>query len=226
MNKTMQYQIKVRGHLDKSWKEWFEGLTISNMENGETLLSGPIQDQAALQGVINRINNLSLILVSINSASVEEQIYKENKMNAKISHSNLIRRRILRIHGSFLLVLTVTMTTVAMIGWGVGKGPFALWQQMPFAVVGLFQAYLLMFVVGVALWFGSSLETDLWKWDLIGLLAHLPPLAVNFIFSDLFTSYHFHSTSLASIIIHSICIVIEIFAILYRGQASQSIPAF
>lgn len=38
-----------------------------------------------------------------------------------------------------------------------------------------------MFVVGIALWFGSMLEKDLWRWNLIGLMAHLPPLAINFI---------------------------------------------
>jgi hypothetical protein len=96
-------------------------------------------------------------------------------MNAIDSPPDLIRRRVLRIHASFLLVLTVVNTILAMVGWAVGKGPFALWQAEPFAAVGLFQAYLIMFVVGVALWFGSGLDKNLWQWDLVGLLAHLPP---------------------------------------------------
>jgi len=82
-----------------------------------------------------------------------------------------------------------------------------------------------MFVVGVALWFGSSQETDLWKWDLIGLLAHLPPLAVNFIFSGLFASYHLQGASLFSIILHTVWITIETFAILYKGQDKKNILA-
>jgi len=145
-------------------------------------------------------------------------------MNTTISHSDLIRRRILRVHGSFLLVLTVINTIGAMIGWALEKGPFALWHEIPFAAVGLFQAYLIMFVVGVALWFGSSLESDLWKWDLIGLLAHIPPLVVNFIFADLFAAYHFQGTSAFSITLHSIWIAIELFAIFYKGKSKQLLP--
>lgn len=139
-----------------------------------------------------------------------------------MTHPDLIRRRVLRVHGSFLIVLTIINTVVTMIGWAAGKGPFALWQEEQFAAVGLFQAYLIMLVIGVALWFGSNLESGLWKWDLIGLLAHLPPLAVNFIFANLFASYGFQSTSVISIAIHTIWISIELTAILYKGQSKQS----
>ena len=76
-----------------------------------------------------------------------------------------------------------------------------------------------MFVIGIVLWFGSKQEQDLWKWDLIGLLAHLPPLAVNFIFADLFASYGFQSTSLISITLHLIWISTELFAILYKDRS-------
>ena len=145
-------------------------------------------------------------------------------MNTTISHPDLIRRRILRTHGTFLLVLTVVNTILAMVGWATGKGPFALWQEIPFAAVGLFQAYLIMFVIGIALWFGSNLESDLWKWDLIGLLAHLPPLAVNFIFADLFASYHFQNTSVFSTVLHTIWISVELFAIIYKGKSEQLLP--
>ncbi|RPI91165.1 MAG: hypothetical protein EHM40_16510 [Chloroflexi bacterium] len=146
-------------------------------------------------------------------------------MNAMINHPDQIRRRILRIHGSFLLVLTTINTVLAMVGWATGKGPFALWHEEPFAAVGLFQAYLIMFVVGIALWFGSSQEKNLWRWNLVGLLAHLPPLAVNFIFADLFTSYHFEGTSIFSIVLHTVWICIETFAILYRGQTRQIVTS-
>ena len=140
-------------------------------------------------------------------------------MNSTISQTDLIRRRILRIHGSFLLVLTIANTINTMVGWKFESGPFALWHEQQFAAVGLFQAYLLMFVVGIALWLGSNLQGDLWKWDLIGLLAHLPPLAVNFIFADLFASYGFQRTSLVSISLHVFWISVELFAILYKGRS-------
>ncbi len=72
MDKPTTYQIKVRGHLDAAWAEWFENLTISNQEGGEALLTGYLQDQAALQGVLKRISDLGLILISVNAAAEEE----------------------------------------------------------------------------------------------------------------------------------------------------------
>ena len=140
-------------------------------------------------------------------------------MNSTISQPNLIRRRILRIHGTFLFFLTIAATINTMVGWALGKGLYALWHEQQFAAAGLFQAYLLMFVVGIVLWLGSTQPGDLWKWDLIGLLAHLPPLAVNFIFADLFASYGFQSTSIVSIALHTIWISVELFAILYKGRS-------
>lgn len=72
MNKPTIYEIKVEGHLDASWKEWFEHLTITNRENGEAVLSGPIPDQAALHGILNRISSLGLKLISVNEMPEED----------------------------------------------------------------------------------------------------------------------------------------------------------
>src|SRR5215510_4786941 len=150
-------------------------------------------------------------------------IQKDFLMNTPISPADVIRRRVLRIHGTFLFLLTIAATINTMVGWASGKGLYALWHEQQFAAAGLFQAYLLMFVVGIVLWIGSTQQRDLWKWDLIGLLAHLPPLAVNFIFANLFASYGFQSTSLVSITIHMVWISVELFAILYRSRSlSQS----
>jgi len=146
-------------------------------------------------------------------------------MNTKISHPDLIHRRILRVHGSFLLLLTSVMTTVSLVGWALVKGPFALWHEKPLAMPGLFQAYLLMLIVGVVLWIGSFQERNLWKWDLIGLLAHLPPLAVNFIFAGVIASVNFQSRAVFSITVHTVCISLELFSLLYKGQGKQPIPA-
>src|SRR5215510_12329050 len=140
-------------------------------------------------------------------------------MSSTVSLADLIRRRVLRIHGTFLFFLTIAVTINTMVGWMYGTGLYALWHEQQFAAVGLFQAYLLMFVVGIVLWVGSTQQSDLWKWDLIGLLAHLPPLATNFIFADLFASYGFQSTSLVSITLHCLWISVELFAILYKNRA-------
>ncbi len=59
------YRIVVKGHLDQDWTEWFEGLTITPVENGETILSGPVVDQSALHGVLIKIRDLGLPLLSL-----------------------------------------------------------------------------------------------------------------------------------------------------------------
>jgi len=59
------YQIVVKGHLDSEWSEWFDGLTITLVDNGETILSGPVVDQTALHGVLIKIRDLGLPLLSL-----------------------------------------------------------------------------------------------------------------------------------------------------------------
>jgi hypothetical protein len=61
------YEIRVKGHLDTAWSEWFDGLEITNQENGEALLSGDIADQAALHGLLIRVRDLGLPLVAVRS---------------------------------------------------------------------------------------------------------------------------------------------------------------
>ena len=61
------YEIRLKGHLDDHWAGWFEGLTITLEENGSTLLSGPLADQAALHGILKKVRDLGLTLLSVNS---------------------------------------------------------------------------------------------------------------------------------------------------------------
>ncbi len=60
-----RYEIRLTGHLDERWSAWFDGLTVSREGDGITLISGPITDQAALHGVLQRIRDLGMPLVSI-----------------------------------------------------------------------------------------------------------------------------------------------------------------
>jgi hypothetical protein len=60
------YVIRVLGHLASRWADWFAGLTMDYTAGGETILSGPIEDQAALHGVLAKVRDLNLILIAVN----------------------------------------------------------------------------------------------------------------------------------------------------------------
>ena len=63
----MIYQIRIKGHLDHRWSEWFDGLTITLEDNGDTLLSGPVVDQTALHGLLRKVRDLGMQLISVTS---------------------------------------------------------------------------------------------------------------------------------------------------------------
>jgi hypothetical protein len=67
------YEIKVKGELDTRWSDWFEGLTLTHLEGEETLLAGPLPDQAALHGLLEKIRDLNLTLISVNSRPGQER---------------------------------------------------------------------------------------------------------------------------------------------------------
>jgi len=59
------YEIRIKGHLGSQWRDWFEGLTIMLEEDGDTLLTGPVIDQAALYGLLKKVRDLGMPLVSV-----------------------------------------------------------------------------------------------------------------------------------------------------------------
>lgn len=63
------YQIRIKGHLDAQWTDWFEGLAITPLENGDTLLTGPVVDQAALYGLLRKVRDVGLPLLSVSCQS-------------------------------------------------------------------------------------------------------------------------------------------------------------
>ena len=60
------YEIRIKGHLNDRWADWFEGLTITREDNGETLLIGTVVDQAALHGWLRKVRDLGMPLISVN----------------------------------------------------------------------------------------------------------------------------------------------------------------
>ena len=61
----MVYQIRIKGQLGRQWTDWFEGLTITLADNGETLLTGQVVDQAALHGLLKKVRDIAMPLVSV-----------------------------------------------------------------------------------------------------------------------------------------------------------------
>jgi hypothetical protein len=80
LSQPVIYQIRLKGHLGSQWTDWFEGLTITLEEDGDTLLTGPVVDQAALHGLLKKVRDLGMPLVSINRVQSNETLpYRSKK---------------------------------------------------------------------------------------------------------------------------------------------------
>jgi hypothetical protein len=74
------YQIRLKSHLGSDWTDWFEGLAITLEEDGDTLLTGPVVDQAALHGLLKKVRDLGMSLVSVNQVQCNEtRLAKQSK---------------------------------------------------------------------------------------------------------------------------------------------------
>ncbi len=71
MDQSYDYEIRIEGHLTERWSDWFDGLAITHDRNGETVLSGPLADQAALFGLLARLHALNLTLVSVSRSPLQ-----------------------------------------------------------------------------------------------------------------------------------------------------------
>jgi hypothetical protein len=79
-DKPAVYQIRVKGHLGHEWTDWFEGLTITLEEDGDTLLTGPVVDQAALHGLLKKVRDLGMRLISVNCVEPCQSVAPDVKL--------------------------------------------------------------------------------------------------------------------------------------------------
>ncbi len=70
---TATFEIRVDGHLSQDWSEWLEGMTIQHTPDGETVLAGPLRDQAALFGVLMKVRDLGLVLIAVTQVEPEQK---------------------------------------------------------------------------------------------------------------------------------------------------------
>ena len=77
-HQQMVYQFRIKGHLGQQWINWFQGLTITLEEDGNTLLNGPVIDQSALHGILKKIRDLGMPLLSVNSVETGIQDASDN----------------------------------------------------------------------------------------------------------------------------------------------------
>jgi hypothetical protein len=73
LTQSIVYQVRIKGHLGRQWTDWFGGLTVTLEENGDTLLTGPVVDQAALHGLLKKVRDLGMPLVSVKSTAKENE---------------------------------------------------------------------------------------------------------------------------------------------------------
>jgi hypothetical protein len=80
ISNAQNYEIRLKGHLEARWVKWFDGLAITLDENGDTLMSGPVADQAALHGLLKKVRDLGLPLISVNPVQINQTNSRKGEM--------------------------------------------------------------------------------------------------------------------------------------------------
>jgi hypothetical protein len=88
-SQPMVYQIRIKGHLGREWTDWFGGLTITLEDNGNTLLTGPVVDQAALYGLLRKVRDVGMPLLSV----IEVQFNENHRYQPKKDKRNELKQK-------------------------------------------------------------------------------------------------------------------------------------
>ena len=82
------YEIRLKGHLDARWIDWFEGLSFTHASDGTTILAGPLVDQAALYGVLRKVRDLGLPLIAVNQVDPKQANRPDGNVDTDHHRSN------------------------------------------------------------------------------------------------------------------------------------------
>jgi hypothetical protein len=129
-----------------------------------------------------------------------------------------LRKVVLRVHGTILFVVTTVSTVVITIGYNTGTGMYGMLPDQPLGFGGLYQAYTLMFVIGVALWIGSTQPRPR-LFNVVGMLAHIPLIVGNLFFAGVFAQVAEGRVGLISLPIHAGLAGLELFAIVWKPRS-------
>jgi hypothetical protein len=124
------------------------------------------------------------------------------------------RRWLLRIHGTILTLVALGSAVATTMGWMTGTGLFGFMQQNPMVWVGLIQAYLLMAIIAVLLVLGSG-QANARKWNVVGALAHCPPLIAALSSLGVFESMGALGVVRVAVVFHIVWLCLETVAALY-----------
>lgn len=127
-----------------------------------------------------------------------------------------------RIHGSVLVLLGSGLAVVSLYSQRTGWGVYGFLQEQPMGVVGLLQAYLLMVIIGIVLCIGAASKCPSKVWNLIGLVAHFPPLLALALYGYLFLELGIGYIIGVSIAIHATWIIVELTS-LFFGKIKPSV---
>ena len=133
---------------------------------------------------------------------------------------NKTGKLILKIHAIFLMILTVLLTIGGFVGMNTGIGPFSWLRDIPMGFVGLMQAYLLMFLVGVCLWIGTE-GKEVWRWSVVAIVAHCIPLLAIFSLWNVLADAGYLGIANYSYIIHGTWITIEVISLINGARKRE-----